>query len=69
MFHNKVKRRSKRGLMVCKRNEPEHASYNGSTVSGLVTLVIAGVSAVECMNCGFISDRASVSISGLLDQT
>ena len=69
MFHNKVEHRSKRGFMVCKRNEPEHASYNGSTVSDLATLVIAGVSAMECMNCGFISDRASVSISGLLDQT
>lgn len=33
MFHNKVKHRSKRGFMVCKRNESEHASYNGSTVS------------------------------------
>lgn len=69
MFHNKVKRRSKRGFMACRRNEPEHASYNGSTVSDLATLGIAGVSAVECMNYGFISGRASVSISGLLDQT
>lgn len=69
MFRNKVKHRSKRGFMVCKRDEAEHASYNGSTVSDLATLVIAGVSAMECMNCGFISARASVSISGLLDQT
>ena len=69
MFHNKVKHRSKRGFMVCKRSESEHVSYNGSTVSNLATLVIAGVSAVECMNCVFISGRASVSISGLLDQT
>ena len=61
MFHNKVKHRSKRGFTVCKRNEPGHASYNGSTVSDLATLVIAGVSEMECMSCAFISDRASVS--------